>query len=161
MLEHADIVIGQRKERNDPLHRKILSQGANFFTRALFDCKAKDLNIPFKLFRREKLNEVLRFIPRDALIPSILIMTVACRMNLRIRQVPVKHLPRSTGRCSLPGKRLLIFSIKALYELLCFRNRLSHHPVNAPADRRNRDEGQVTIPCSDNRERKKEPDAEK
>ena len=117
----ADIVIGQRAERRDPLHRRVLSNMANLAVRGLFACPVRDVNIPFKLFKRNALDMVLDYIPDDSLIPSILIMAVACRLNLNIKQVPVIHLPRTTGRCSLPGRRLFFFASRAFGELLRFR----------------------------------------
>ena len=119
--EGADIIMGKRAERKDPLHRRALSGMANLAVRSLFTCPVKDVNVPFKLFKRRALNSVLNYIPDDSLIPSILIITVASRLNLRIRQVPVTHLPRTTGQCSLPGKRLFFFAAKALNELFRFR----------------------------------------
>ena len=118
---HADVVMGMRANRNDPWHRKALSRIANLAARTLFACRVRDLNIPFKLFRQEALSMIISRIPDDSLIPSILMVAVACRMKLRLKQVPVRHLPRTTGQCSLPGARLIRFSARALGELLLFR----------------------------------------
>ena len=122
ITEH-DIVTGLRHNRQDPPYRKVLSRTVNLTARWLFACNLQDLNIPFKLFHQEALKTILDELPENCLTPSIFIMLAASGMGFSVCQVPVHHLPRTTGRCSLPGLRLISFSCAAFGELLQFRLR--------------------------------------
>lgn len=117
----ADIITGLRAKRQDGVHRLAISSIANFLTRTLFACPWQDLNIPYKLFSRHSLKQLLPFIPEKSFIPSILLMASAARAGLRVTQIEVTHLPRTTGKCSLPGRRLILFCIRATTELVVFR----------------------------------------
>ncbi|MBU1234783.1 MAG: glycosyltransferase family 2 protein [Proteobacteria bacterium] len=120
-IEHADVVIGLRVKRQDPLHRKVLSRLANTLIRLIFDCTNKDLNVPFKLFKRTDLQAILPLIPQNAYIPSTLAVLAAHKSGLSVWQVPVTHLPRNSGTSSFLGWHLLFFCSQVLWELLSFR----------------------------------------
>ena len=135
IIQESDMVTGIRQKRNDPLHRKVLSKAVSLFTRYVFSCPLRDLNIPFKLFRTDSLEGILPFVSPRSSIPSILITLTAHGLGMHIQQVVVTHLPRTSGRCSLPGPRLVLFCLKALGELLKFRLETwssikAHGPVN-------------------------------
>ena len=120
-MKDAPIVTGLRLRRRDDYHRLVISKIANLLARFFFACPWRDLNIPFKLFSRHELNRLLPLIPEDSLIPSIMLMLAAARMGSQVRQVEVTHLPRATGMCSLPGRRLIFFCGRALAEMAVFR----------------------------------------
>lgn len=128
LIDQAAIVTGLRKPRHDPRYRRLLSFCTNLLARRLFSCPLADLNIPFKLFRAATLDTILEEIPESCRIPSILIMLTACKMQVTVEQVPVRHLPRSTGECSLPGRRLILFAAASLKELLNFHRSQHHRP---------------------------------
>jgi glycosyltransferase involved in cell wall biosynthesis len=120
-IEQADVVIGLRTRRQDPLHRKLLSHAANNLIGILFQYPAKDLNVPFKLFQRADLHHLLSLIPGDAVIPSTLTVLAARKAGLLVRQVPVTHLPRNSGSSSFRGWKLFLFCVQVMRELLRFR----------------------------------------
>ena len=120
-MKDVDIATGLRSQRQDDVHRLIISKVANFLARTFFACPWQDLNIPFKLFSHKGLKKLLPLIPEKSLIPSIMIMVAAARAGAHVSQVEVTHLPRTTGQCSLPGRRLISFCGRALTELVIFR----------------------------------------
>lgn len=120
-IERADVVIGLRAQRQDPFHRKLLSRLVNNLIHLIFHCPQKDLNVPFKLFKRTDLQSILPLIPENAYIPSTLAVLAAQKAGLSVRQVPVTHLPRNTGTSSFRGWHLLLFGSQVLRELFWFR----------------------------------------
>lgn len=120
-IEQADVVIGLRAQRQDPFHRKLLSRLANTLIRLIFHCSKKDLNVPFKLFKRTDLQSILPLLPRNAYVPSILAVLAASKTGLSIQQVSVTHLPRNSGTSSFHGWHLLLFCSHVLRELWWFR----------------------------------------
>jgi glycosyltransferase involved in cell wall biosynthesis len=123
--ESADLVLGVRAGRGDPLHRLVLTRAVRLVTSALAGRRIADANVPFRLMRRELWLDLRRFIPEDALAPSIMVALGAAVRGRRIVQVPVEWRSRPGGRSSLRRARLLAFSARGLLELLAFRVRLA------------------------------------
>lgn len=119
LAEEADLVIGYRPHRRDPLHRRFLGWGWNFLVNLLFGRTARDVDCAFKLFRREIIDNVP--IESRGATFSAEFLVRAKRKGYTIRQVPVTHLPRRAGRPT--GGRLDVI-LRALRELIRFRLRL-------------------------------------
>jgi hypothetical protein len=62
-----------------------------------------DANCPFKLMRREPMARVLARVPRGSFIPMVMVSILARRMQFRVREAVVTHLPRRGGQQSLKG----------------------------------------------------------
>lgn len=114
----ADLILGYRRVRHDPLHRLILTRIVRALLLVLFGSYLRDSNVPFKLIRAERLRELLAAIPPDAFAPSILIAGLAALRGLRLHQLPVTHLPRLTGQCSIVRWKLLRSCCLSAWQLL-------------------------------------------
>lgn len=108
----ADLVIGVRSPRRDPLPRRLLGRGWNALVRAALGLPVRDVNCAFKLLRRAAVAE-LELRSRGAAINAELLARAAAR-GLRLREVPVSHFPRRAGRAS--GARPSVIA-RALVEL--------------------------------------------
>jgi glycosyltransferase involved in cell wall biosynthesis len=92
-LEGHDVVIGWRKDRDDPWLRRISSKIANRFRNWRTKEQVHDTGCGLKVFRREVLerlklwNGLHRFLP-----------TLARIEGFRVTEVPVAHRPRKSGR---------------------------------------------------------------
>ena len=122
--ESADLVLGYRVRRRDPVHRLVLSRVVAACTSLLVGRRLRDPNVPFKLLRRALWADLAPVVPPDTLAPSILLVAAAVRRGWRIEQVPVTHNPRAVGRSSLRAVRLLAFSARGLGQLVRLRVRL-------------------------------------
>lgn len=121
----VDFVLGVRSKRADgPVRVFITSvmQIANFLAWGLW---IRDANCPFKLMRRSALENVLRRVPRTAFIPMVMV-SISCRkMQYRVSEVVVEHLPRRGGQQSLSGLwKWTRVGSRCLKELLVFRMRM-------------------------------------
>lgn len=119
-IETYQIVTGIRSRRHDPFYRIIFSKIGNIFTQILLRTSIRDINIPFKLIQGETMERLVNEIPSDTKIPSALFMIAAVKLNYKIKQKPVKHIERQTGRPSLPGARFLRFAMESLSEIISF-----------------------------------------
>jgi glycosyltransferase involved in cell wall biosynthesis len=108
----ADLVIGVRAPRRDPLRRQLLGRGWNALVRALLGLPVQDVNCAFKLLRRAAVAE-LELRSSGAAINAELLARAAAR-GLRLREVPVSHFPRRAGRAT--GARPAVIA-RALVEL--------------------------------------------
>jgi len=94
-LAHADVVVGYRETRADPLPRRLNTAGWNFLVRTLLRLPVRDVNCAFKLLRRDA-TAGLTLRSDGALLPAELLARVAQR-GRRIVEVPVRHHPRVAG----------------------------------------------------------------
>lgn len=128
----ADLLIGVRAKRHDPVSRLVLSRFINAVQAFLFHSRLRDANSPFKLVHRQAMDAVRPLIEPGTLAPSIFLALGAERLGFTCIELPVTHLPRTTGVCSVRGK-LLKFCWRAGRQLLRFRKALGqiHEKANS------------------------------
>jgi len=120
--DRLDVAVGFREKRKDPLYRLVLSKMLQASVILIFGSVFRDINSPFRLFRREAAKNILKVIPRRTSIPSILMLLAARELKMRIGEAPVRHLPRTTGATSMRGGRLFLMCREALGELYKAKN---------------------------------------
>ncbi len=101
-----DYVIGYRKARHDPLHRLIITRIVRLCGFLLYGYWIKDTNSPFKVIKKSVLDDVLPFVPKTAFAPSIMTAYLTKARGHRLAEIPVRHLPRTTGTVSIMGWKL-------------------------------------------------------
>lgn len=119
-----ELVMGYRKQRNDPMYRTFMSNALRLFNFVVFGVSCRDINAPFKLYTRSCLKKVLFIVPRNAFIPSILMVLAAHAYGMRINEVAIRHLPRLTGKSFIRNWRAFIFCWRAGKELIQFKRQL-------------------------------------
>ena len=126
LIDTADMVIGYRAPRRDPAIRRLNAWGWNVLVNLLFGYTARDIDCAFKLFWRRVLDTV-QVESRGATFSAELLVR-ARRAGFTIREVPVKHLPRTAGKQT--GARLSVI-LRAFRELLAFRRSLGRSDQGA------------------------------
>lgn len=119
--EQLDVVTGVRKKRKDPGYRLLISKILQLFNKMLFGVNIRDINCPFKLYRKSALQRILKIVPSDTLIPSILILLSAHQLGLKVGEVEVIHFPRRTGKSFIRDWKILNLCWKSLVELFRFK----------------------------------------
>lgn len=119
-----ELVMGYRKQRNDPMYRKSMSYALRVFNIVFFGVSCRDINAPFKLYTRPALKKVLTIVPRNAFVPTILIVLAVHAYGMSIGEVGIRHLPRLTGKSFIRNWRTIPFCWKAAKELIRFMRRL-------------------------------------
>jgi dolichol-phosphate mannosyltransferase len=122
--DHADLVMGVRRTREDGRHRAAVSAAARWVNRLVGGGDIRDVNVPFKLFRRIVWDDVRPDVPAQPVAPSILIALGASLRGWRVAQVSITHLPRRGGESTVNLRALLRLSWGALREVLRFRPRI-------------------------------------
>ncbi len=124
-----DIVAGFRKERNDPLVRRINAEIFNVVVRMLFGVHLRDIDCAFKVFRGDLLRSIELTAP-GALINTE-IQAKARRQGATVQQVGVRHFPRIAGEATGGSLRVIL---RAMWEtiLLWWRMRSYEPPPGAP-----------------------------
>lgn len=87
--ERADIIIGWRKHRHDPLQRLLQSRIYNFLLRILFGVTLRDVN-SVRLMRGSVIGS-LRLRSRSAFVDAELVIKAKRGAGYRIVEVPIEH----------------------------------------------------------------------
>ena len=98
-IDDADILIGYRLTRDEPIKRKILSRGYNLLIRTLFGLKVQDVNFSFKLFKREILTNV-QLQSEGSFIDAELLIE-AHKQGRVIKEIGLDYHPRVAGESTL------------------------------------------------------------
>ena len=122
----ADAVVGFRKKRADPMRRLFLAWVYNRLIRLLFGGGWRDVDCAFKLFRRDVFVQVPleRVRSNGAFFSPELLITLR-RAGVRVRQVGVRHFPRTAHQPKGASPRVILRAIRDLFRL---RARLWLHP---------------------------------
>jgi glycosyltransferase involved in cell wall biosynthesis len=112
----ADVVAGYRKQRRDPLPRRLNAWAFFTLVTILFGRLARDVNCAFKLMRRDLLAR-MELHSEGALINTE-VFVLARQLQARIVEVPVPHYPRTSGRQTGANLRVVV---RAFSELLAFK----------------------------------------
>lgn len=123
-IDNFDIVAGFRTPRHDPLYRKVISFSVRFIARLMFNVSMKDLNCPFKIYRKRTLNSLLSVIDTNAFAPTIQLCIAASFYGVRIKEIPVTHYPRASGKTSIKGFKTAKICFRCLKELITLRKNL-------------------------------------
>jgi glycosyltransferase involved in cell wall biosynthesis len=94
----AQLVVGYRAQRSDPLMRRLNAAGWNAFVHMLFHVPVRDVDAAFKLIRRDALDG-LDLVSTGAAIDTEL-LAKATGSGARIVELPVTHRPRVAGEPS-------------------------------------------------------------
>jgi glycosyltransferase involved in cell wall biosynthesis len=133
----AQLVVGYRAERNDPLIRRLNAGGWNALVHLLFRLPVRDVDAAFKLIRRDALDG-LELISTGATIDTEL-LAKASRRGARIVELPVIHRPRVAGESSGANLAVIAHAFAEIFKVWRSMHeprvpRLGHAPA-APAAR--------------------------
>lgn len=112
-LEGTDVAIGWRRDRKDPLSKKVISKVANFVRNAMTGESVKDTGCGLKAFRRESLERIHRFDGMHRFLPTLVKMH-----GYRVAEVAVHHRHRTKGKTHY---NLLNRSIRPIMDLFAIR----------------------------------------
>ena len=116
-----DAIFGVRAAREQDQARRFLSAGSRLAVRLLFGRGVRDVNVPYRLMRADKLAPIVEAIPPATFAPNILIAGVLGRNRRRILNLPVLHENRVTGTGSLTNSKVWKVAARSLGQTLRFR----------------------------------------
>jgi glycosyltransferase involved in cell wall biosynthesis len=105
-----DVIAGFRKERSDPLHRRLFAECFNVVVRIFFGVHLRDIDCAFKLFRGDFIRGMTLTSP-GALINTE-IQAKARRQGARLQQIGVNHYPRVAGQPTGGSLRVILRAMR-------------------------------------------------
>ena len=119
LISECDIVSCYREKRSDSLRRIFNAWCWGKLVSFLFKMKIRDIDCAFKLYKREIFDNI-RLCSNGALIDTE-ILARALKKGYTIKQLPVKHFPRTSGKQS--GAKMSVV-LRAFTELWNLRSRI-------------------------------------
>ena len=105
IMDGADVVIGYRLNRDEPLKRAIYSRTYNLLIRLLFGLKVRDVNFSFKLFRRSVIESISLQTASSFLDAELLVASK--RAGFQIKEMGVKYYPRAVGKSTMASPAVI------------------------------------------------------
>lgn len=112
-LNQFDVAIGWRRDRKDPISKKVISKFANRVRNWATKETVADTGCGLKAFRRQCVEKIHRFDGMHRFFP-----TLAKMHGYTVTQVPVNHRPREKGRTHY---NIFNRSIRPIMDLLAIR----------------------------------------
>ena len=91
-LKNDDVIVGWKKNRLDPLEKRIASRVFNFFIKLFSGLKIKDSNSGIKVLKREVAKSLNLYGGRHRYIPLL-----AHQKSFNVKEIPVNHRERKFG----------------------------------------------------------------
>jgi glycosyltransferase involved in cell wall biosynthesis len=111
----ADLVVGRRARRADPLGRRLAGVGWNVLVRRLFGLPVRDVDCAFKLMRAS-LVQTLELTADGAMVSAELLGR-AVAAGAAVHELDVTHRPRAAGEQSGASPRVIARALRELVAL--------------------------------------------
>jgi glycosyltransferase involved in cell wall biosynthesis len=109
-----DFLLGRRDGRTSSIGRRLVTGVARVSVGLLYGSGIHDVNAPFRLVRREWLQETVADLPADLFAPNVILSGLAVRSGLRILEIPVRFAVRRKDGGSLVSFRILSPAARSL-----------------------------------------------
>jgi dolichol-phosphate mannosyltransferase len=121
LRSNYDFILGMRRNNNRPFVRDVISLISRFLVILFYGKGIKDVNVPYRLMRNEKVKDIFNKIPIDTFAPNVIISGCAVRNSLRIKQIPISSHMRETGEVSIKKWKLFKAAVKSFFQTIQFR----------------------------------------
>lgn len=106
-LGGADLVVGKKIQRKDPIYRTAISWIFNRLVNVIFSVKFSDIDCPLRLFRKSAFADVAGTQWRERHLVNFEMVIRFIYKGYQVVEVPVSHLPRKAGTSrGLPLKKI-------------------------------------------------------
>ncbi len=114
-------VFGIRENRQDSPLRKIITGLLQKIIFDIYNIDIPDANIPYRLFQKSYLRNLVAVLPIGAFAPNIFLSILSFKSkDIKTKSLPVKHFDRPHGEAKLMRLGLLKGCIKSFIEVFSF-----------------------------------------
>lgn len=123
--DEYDMVIGNRTKREDGISRIIVTKILKLVIWSCFGVWVTDANTPFRLMRREWIEESLKYIPDDYNLTNVILSVICEKRKLRVKYIPITFLQRQGGINSINIAKITKIGIKALKDFVLINRNIN------------------------------------
>ena len=120
-----ELVMGIRADRKDSGFKKLQSKIANGFRRMMTNDGVQDTGCPLKVMRSDYAKRIPFFTGMHRFLPALILL-----QNGRIKQVPVRHFPRTAGVSKYNLWNRLVSPFMDCFAYRWMRKRYINYKVN-------------------------------
>ncbi len=113
-----DMVIGDRKTRQDGFSRVFVTKVLKFVCLCCFHVNVQDANTPFRLMKAESLKKEIHLIPKDYNLSNVIISVLFLKKGYRVKYLPITFRPRQGGVNSINMKKIVKIGKQALKDFI-------------------------------------------
>lgn len=118
LRERYDMVIGNRKTRQDGLSRIFVTKVLKLVCLVCFHVNVQDANTPFRLMKAESLKKEIHLIPKDYNLSNVIISVLFLKKGYRVKYLPITFRPRQGGVNSINMKKIIKIGKQALKDFI-------------------------------------------
>lgn len=114
-LDEGDLILGFRKNRRDPWHRKLNAFMWGSLVKFLFGFQVRDVDCAFKLIKRKVIDKVQ--LSAGGAMVSTELLARSNKAGFRFAEVGVTHYPRVAGTQTGANLRVIFRAFRELFKL--------------------------------------------
>jgi len=114
LRESYDMIIGNRKGRQDGLSRVFVTKILKLVLWLYFHVNITDANTPFRLMKASTLKELISYIPKNHNLSNVLLSALYAKKKLAVKYLPITFRPRQGGVNSINMKKIIRIGRQAL-----------------------------------------------
>ncbi len=111
-----DMIIGHRNKREDGVSRIFVTKVLKFVLWICFGVSVTDANTPFRLLKKDTLEQYIEKIPKDFNLSNVLISVIYTKNNLKVKYIPITFRPRQGGVNSLNLPKIFKIGRQAFHD---------------------------------------------
>lgn len=119
-----DVIIGERKKREDGISRVFVTKTLKFVLRMIFGIGIKDANTPFRLMKREILAKYIVEVPKDFNLSNVMLVVLFMHNKEKVLYLPITFRPRQGGKNSINIRSICKIGWKAVKDFKEIKKRL-------------------------------------
>jgi len=116
LTDSADLILGYRLQRADSIIRRVFTFGWALIPRILLGMDVRDYSCGFKLIRKSVI-EAVEPLQGEEKVYQIELLVKAKRQGFRFAEVGVHHYPRTFGQQTGASLRVVLRSIREMFQL--------------------------------------------
>ena len=121
----ADVLIGDRKGRQDGFSRVVVTRTLKLVLRLVFGVSIADANTPFRLMSAEALAAKIGRVPEGFNLSNVLLSVLFVRdRDLRVEFLPITFRPRQSGTNSINLRKIARIGARAVRDFARIRREL-------------------------------------
>lgn len=109
-----DMVIGNRKKREDGISRVFVSKVLKLILFIIFDLSIEDSNAPYRLIKAATLRGYINLIPKDYNLTNVIISVIFAKKEKKVKYLPITFRARQGGVNSINIPRILKIGLHSI-----------------------------------------------
>lgn len=126
LRKQYDMVIGQRKGRQDGFARVIVTKTLKLVIKLRFGITVVDANTPFRLMTTATLKENIKLVPKDFNLSNVLLSVIYIKKHQKVKFIPITFKPRQGGVNSINLKSIFKIGKKAVKDFASLNRELNN-----------------------------------